>query len=162
MASEGETTSQSAASQTTVSEGDVPLEPTPAHTPLVPPPGVERDGTVAAPAPTLATEAAPLPPEPFADPLPPDFWGDDILPPPDTRAGPEPVDLLGSAPSAAGRPVEGALERDPRFVLLTELFPGRITAWQAAVTDVPAEGTDDAEGAPETVDLEDSDADEAV
>lgn len=147
----------------TAFQGDAPLEPTPAHTPLVPPPGVEGDGTVAVPSPTPATEAAPLPPEPFADELPPDFWGDDLLPPADIRAGPEPVDLLESTPSAAGRPVEGALERDPRFVLLTELFPGRVTAWQAAVTDVPAGGADDAEGASETVDLEESlDADEAV
>lgn len=144
-----------------------PLEPTPAHTPLVLPPGVAPDGTVAAPPPTPATEAAPLPPEPFADELPADFWGDDLLPPSDVRGAPDAAELLESAPSAAGRPVEGNLEADPRFVLLTELFPGRVTSWQAAAAETPADGADDADGVPETVDLtvdpEDGlDADEAV
>lgn len=149
-----------------------PLEPSPAHTPLVPPPGVEPDGTVAAPPPTPATETAPLPPEPFADELPADFWGDDLLPPSgtqplDTQGAPDAAELLSAAPSAAGRPVEGDLEADPRFVLLTELFPGRVTSWQAAAAETPADGADDADGVPETVDLtvdpEDGlDADEVV
>lgn len=146
----------------TLEEGP-PLEPTPAHTPLALPPGTQPDGTVAAPAPTPATEAAPLPPDPFADELPADFWGDDILPPADLHAAPNAPPELLSAPSAASRPVEGALEHDPRFVLLTELFPGRVTSWQAAATETPAGGADDAEGVPETVDLEEGlDADEAV
>ncbi len=139
-----------------------PLEPTPAHTPLVLPPGVAPDGTVATPPPTPATETAPLPPEPFADELPADFWGDDLLPPSDVRGAPDTAELL-SAPSAASRPLEGNLETDPRFVLLTELFPGRVTSWQAAVAETPVEGVDDADGVPETVDLENGlDADEAV
>ena len=86
------------------------------------------------------------------------------MPPADLHAAPDaPPELLESAPSAASRPVEGALEADPRFVLLTELFPGRVTSWQAAVAETPVEGADDAEGVPETVDLEEGlDADEAV
>lgn len=132
-----------------------PLEPILAHTPLVLPPGTQPDGTVAAPSPVPATEAVPLPPEPFADELPPDFWGDDLLPPADISPTPDaPPDLL-SAPSAVGRPVEGALEHDPRFILLTELFPGRVTSWQAAVSEsAPADGADDAPESSETVDLE--------
>ena len=81
----------------------------------------------------------------------------------DTQGAPDAAELFTAAPSAASRPVEGALEADPRFVLLTELFPGRVTSWQAAAVDVPAEGADDADGVPETVDLENGlDADEAV
>ena len=148
-----------------------PLEPSPAYTPLVLPPGTQPDGTVAAPLPTPKAEAAPLPPEPFADELPADFWGDELLPPSgtqpsDTQGAPDAAGLL-FAPSAAGRPVEGDLEADPRFVLLTELFPGRVTSWQAAAAETPVDGADDAPEPPETVDLavdpEDGlDADEAV
>ena len=144
----------------------VAVEPSPAHTPLSPPPGVHADGTVDAPPPTPA-ETAPLPPEPFADELPPDFWGDDpIIPeapqntresyaedavtdrfsPPDTRQAPE-------APPQTVKPLSGSLETDPRFVLITELFPGRMTDWQSAEAPAAPEA-DNAAEAPETVDLE--------
>ncbi len=108
-----------------------------------------------------------MPPDPFADELPPDFWGDDpILPeeaqnaqqsyPNDAAADsfgqPETRQTQG-AQSQNVKPLTGPLERDPRFVLLTELFPGHITSWQSAETPTSA-AADDAEGAPETVDLE--------
>ena len=139
-------------------------EPSPVQPPLEPPPGVEADGTVSATPPT-PKETAPLPPEPFADELPPDFWGDDpVLPeaPQNTREN-RPDDAAGfnqpetrqapEAPSQNVKPLTGPLESDPRFVLMTELFPGRMTDWQSAETPTSAV-TDDAEGAPETVDLE--------
>ena len=107
----------------------------------------------------------PLSPEPFADELPPDFWGDDpVLPEvpqgaPDTYADAVPAHIVSEqalpaqAPPVQTNPLTGPLQRDPRFVLLTELFPGHVTDWQSAETaTVPA--PDDADGGPETVDLE--------
>ena len=129
----------------------------------MPPAGVTPDGTVAAPPATPATEATPLPPEPFADELPPDFWGDDLEAPTTTQAASqtEPDERFdasapGAPPGGATRPLAGDLESDPRFKLLQELFPGRISDWRSA--EVPAstaEGpADDAPAGPETVDLE--------
>lgn len=110
------------------------------------------------PAHTPETEATPLPPEPFADELPPDFWGDTLAPPDTPQADPDrrfqaPSD---TPPQSAAKPLEGTLESDPRFILLQELFPGRISDWQSAETPASAtvEGTDDALEGAETVDLE--------
>lgn len=110
------------------------------------------------PAHTPETEATPLPPEPFADELPPDFWGDTLAPPDTRQADPDgrfqaPSD---TPPQSAAKPLEGTLESDPRFILLQELFPGRISDWQSAETPISAaaEGTDDAPEGAETVDLE--------
>jgi hypothetical protein len=158
----------------------VPTEPSPAHTPLVPPAGATEDGTVAASPATPPTETVPLPPEPFADELPPDFWGDALEPPAAlqtavderfetvaaTVAEPETATEPAHPPASArnaSRALAGTLESNPRFVLLTELFPGRISDWQSA--EVPAgtaaEDADDAPEVPETVDLEEGlDADE--
>jgi len=140
-----------------------PPEPSPAHTPLLLPAGVASDGTVAAPPATPATEAVPLPPEPFADELPPDFWGDELEPPATSQTASQPTPderFDASAPSTppaqAARPLSGDLESDPRFRLLQELFPGRISDWQGAEAPAStAEGdADDAPAVPETVDLE--------
>ena len=170
-----------------------PAEPSPAQTPLVPPPGTQPEaaapGPVAIPAATPAAETLPLPPEPFADELPPDFWGDALEPPPlsltaseplDPRAGapsvpaPSAPDELTAAPSplqSAAKPLEGSLQKDPRFLLLQELFPGRISDWQRAEPvanssegdENGADGVNDAPDDPETVDLEEGlDADETV
>ena len=157
----------------------IPTEPSPAHTPLVPPAGAAEDGTVAAPPPTPKTEASPLPPEPFADELPPDFWGDALEPPDTPQAAPD--ERLETAPATVAEPetatdvrrsssarntsraLAGTFESDPRFVLLTELFPGRISDWRSAEAPAgtAAEGADDAPEVPETVDLEEGlDADE--
>ena len=134
------------------------VEPSPAHTPLSPPPGVQADGTVDAPPPTPA-ETAPLPPEPFPGELPPDFWGDDPVFPDTPQHLPErqandavPTHITGSEQTRA-KPLTGPLKSDPRFVLLTELFPGRMTDWQSAETPAIPE-PDDANTGPETVDLE--------
>lgn len=144
-----------------VAEAAPPTERSPAHTPLVPPAGAQEDGTVAVPSATPPTEEVPLPPEPFADELPPDFWGDALEPPDTPQAAPEPETATESVhqPSSAqntSRALEGKLEADPRFILLTELFPGRISDWQSAEPPpgAAAEGADDAPEAPETVDLE--------
>ena len=59
----------------------------------------------------------------------------------------------GMNQALTAKPLTGPLESDPRFVLLTELFPGRLTDWQSAETPTSA-ATDDAAEAPETVDLE--------
>ena len=135
------------------------VEPSPAHTPLTSPPGIESNGTVNSPAST-PNETTPLPPEPFANELPPDFWGDDpILPDTPQNAPDRYADdaVTGFSPPEASRvqakPLTGPLQNDPRFILLTELFPGRMTDWQSAETPATPEA-DDAEGAPETVDLE--------
>lgn len=121
------------------------------------------------------TEASPLPPEPFADELPPDFWGDALEPPallstpspttlqtdPDERFEPTAASSGASAsPQSTAKPLSGTLKNDPRFVLLTELFPGRISDWQSAEPVAAADGEDEGAGAadaaaePETVDLE--------
>ena len=165
-------------------KASAPVEPSPVHAPLASPPGAQPDGTVAAPellsTPTPETEASPLPPEPFADELPPDFWGDE-LEPPTSSAQPfaAPTDELSAPPSPAGappasssstaRPLDGSLQDDPRFKLLQELFPGRISDWQSASVDAATagkaddDGADDAPGDPETVDLEAGlDADETA
>ena len=101
-----------------------------------------------------------MPPEPFADELPPDFWGDDpVIPeaPQNVRDGYADDAVAGfSQPETSQpqvKPLTGPLESDPRFVLLTELFPGRLTDWQSAETPAPATADDEGE-APETVDLE--------
>lgn len=137
------------------------MEPSPARTPLVPPAGVTPEGTVPPPAPTPQTEATPLPPEPFADELPPDFWGDTLAPPDTLQAAPDDLQAFDTPPRHTTKPLSGTLQSDPRFVLLTELFPGRISDWQSADAPVGAatggaadEGTDDGSGEPETVDLE--------
>ncbi len=150
-----------------------PTEPSPAQTPLVPPPG-SAEGTAAAPEPIPATETLPLSPEPFADELPPDFWGDALEPPPLPPTPSEPPDTLSSAPSPTtptspdkpaapapssgiAKPLEGSLQKDPRFVLLQELFPGHISDWHAApVADggIGDDGATDAPPEPETVELE--------
>lgn len=104
----------------------------------------------------------PLPPEPFADELPPDFWGDELEAPAASQTASQPTPderFDASAPSAppiqAARPLAGDLESDPRFRLLQELFPGRISDWRSA--EAPAstaeEDADDAPAVPETVDL---------
>lgn len=145
-------------------------EPSPAQTPLVSPPGTQLP--VAAPVPTAATETSPLPPEPFApepfaDELPPDFWGDALEPPPSSPGASVAADERSGAPlsadsapatQSAPKPLEGSLQKDPRFKLLQELFPGHISDWHAepvvAATDAADNGADDASGDPETVDLE--------
>lgn len=142
------------------------VEPSPARTPLTLPPGIQPDGTLTAPPLTL-DESVPLP-EPFADELPPDFWGDDLVIPevpqhsPDSYADDAPAESftrLGTGQLQA-KPLTGPLQSDPRFILLTELFPGRVTAWQSAEAPT-APASDDADGEPETVDLEEGlDADE--
>ena len=175
--------------QADVTTASTLTEPSPAQTPLVPPPGTQQEPR-ATPAATPATETSPLPPEPFADELPPDFWGDALEPPPPASTSSEPSDTLLStasstepvtpikvtapdrpaapAPSAgAAKPLEGSLQKDPRFVLLQELFPGHISDWQAeSVANSSESGEDeaaDAPGEPETVDLEEGlDADETV
>lgn len=147
---------------------DAPLEPSPAYTSLVLTPGVAPDGTVTALPSTPPSETAPLPPEPFADELPPDFWGDELEPPARQNAPDDPYAALSPSQPVAAKALEGTLEEDPRFRLLLELFPGRVTAWHAATPvivsdDVLLNGADDAALAPETVDLERGlDADEAV
>lgn len=141
----------------------LPPEPSPAHTPLLPPAGVTPDGTVAAPPATPATETTPLPPEPFADELPPDFWGDELEAPATPQMAPQPTpdehfdaSAPGAPPAWAARPLAGDLESDPRFRLLQALFPGRISDWQGAEAPAStAEGdADDAPAVSETVDLE--------
>ena len=96
--------------------------------------------------------------------MPPDFWGDDPVIPafipevpqrsPDSYADDAPAESF--TPPETGqlqaKPLTGPLKSDPRFVLLTELFPGHITAWQSAEALAPA--PDDADREPETVDLE--------
>ncbi len=132
----------------------------------MPPPGVQSNGTVNAP-PHTPDETAPLPPEPFAHELPPDFWGDDPVlrevpqHAPDTYTDAVPAHIVSEqAQSAQVKPLTGPLQRDPRFVLLTELFPGQVTDWQSAEA-AAAPAPDDADGGPETVDLEEGlDADE--
>jgi len=105
----------------------------------------------------------PLPPEPFADELPPDFWGDELEAPVTAQTAPqvEPderfdASALNAPPAGTARPLAGDLEGDPRFRLLQELFPGRISDWRSA--EAPAstaeEDADDAPAVPETVDLE--------
>ena len=178
-------------------KASAPVEPSPAQMPLVPPPGTQPNGTVAAPellsTPTPATEASPLPPEPlppeplppepFADELPPDFWGDALEPltsPAPSSTAPSstaPTDESDASPpaaappassSSASKPLDGSLQDDPRFVLLTELFPGRISDWQSAepvdaAPDTGADAADDAAGDPATVDLDAGlDADETA
>ena len=135
-------------------------EPSPAHTPLTPPPGVQPNGTVNAPPPT-PDESAPLPPEPFAEELPPDFWGDDPIIPEAPQHSRErhvddaPADSFTRSETsrAQAKPLTGPLKSDPRFVLLTELFPGQITDWQSAEA-AAAPAPDNADGETETVDLE--------
>ena len=63
-----------------------------------------------------------------------------------------------ASPQSTAKPLSGTLQSDPRFVLLTELFPGRISDWQSAepvaAADSEDEGAADAAAEPETVNLE--------
>lgn len=104
--------------------------------------------------------------------MPPDFWDTELEPPESGRTAPDAA-LEAVSAEASGEPtapqqsqhqqpqrppqaraLEGELERDPRFVLLSQLFPGRVSTWEPTETPTdPAGGAADAPDEPETVDL---------
>jgi len=109
-------------------------------------------------APTQTTEAAPGSSNEavsaFSEELPPDFWDDAELP--EASAGDSEnlgAEHLPRLP-AARHEVAGRLEDDPRFALMQQLFPGRITDWQETAQKGADDGADDEGEEAETVDLE--------